>query len=303
MQRLLISGAGGFLGSHLWPRLSPLFHLIGADLPGAKSQHAGEWITLSSPEDLAEVVRRTRPDALVHAAFVNRKPQDWGEGRYLETVVAVNLPLFEVCAKLGIRTLLVSSSAVYGNAEGRASIDESTPRLPISLYGVAKVLQEMLAEYQAAAGGLQLTIARLFNLVGPGQPKGMLLPDWVSQVRQIESGGEPVLRVRHQDTRRDFIDVRDAAEAIARLIEDFRSGEVVNVASGRAVSLREISSFLQTLCSVPYQVSERESTPLGTDITSQQGNTDRLQRQWGWEPRIDWKRSVLDLWESFGPCD
>lgn len=298
MKQLMISGAGGFLAGHLWPRLAGRFRLIGVDLPGVRPRVDGQWLPVAASEDLADAVERTRPDILIHAAFVNRKPDTWSERRYLDEVLAVNGPLFEACADRGVALLLVSSSAVYGNLAGRVCLDEQAPRQPVSLYGVGKALQEMMAEYRAASGGLRLCVARLFNLIGPGQKRGMLLPDWVSQVKRIGLGAEPVLCVRHQNTSRDFIDARDAADALVRLADDFRPGETVNVASGQAVSLREIGAFLKTLTPVDFEIRSSEAEPSGTDISGQRGNAEKLKRHWGWEPAIDWKQSILDLWDT-----
>jgi GDP-4-dehydro-6-deoxy-D-mannose reductase len=250
---------------------------------------------------LARAVEQCRPAFVVHAAFVNRKPVGSSDSAYLEEMVSVNLPLFQACARSATRLLLISSSAVYGltgDDDGRA-IDESCSLSPVSLYGTAKLVQEVLARYLAASAGLQLCIVRLFNICGPGQRPGMLVPDWVKGVAAIARGAEPTLRVLNRSTSRDFVDVRDAARAISLLLADFRAGEVVNVASSCAITLKDLSTALARLCPVPFDVVETAPIPATSDVLAQRGSYAHIHANWGWSPRIDFWQSLRDVWEEW----
>ena len=299
-KKVLVTGAGGFLCRHLCPLLTKEFRVIGADLPDVEPVPGVRWKTVGEDDGIARLVCDVRPDILIHAAFINRKPPDLTDRQYLDKILGVNLPLFEALAGNNGKLLLVSSSAVYGNAEGKVAIDETCPLRPISLYGLAKVFQEMAAQYYSVMG-LEVCIARPFNFSGPGQKQGMLLPDWVSRAWDIANGKASELRIRHRDTSRDFVDVRDAAMAIALMAGDFRSGEVFNVASGQAVSLVKISEELERLCPVPLNIVETEPNPLKTDVPTQRGSFDKIESVYGWRPMIDWQRSLKDLWDSYGP--
>ena len=157
----------------------------------------------------------TRPESIVHAGFVNRRPPSWSEAEYLCRQQAVDSALFAIAADIGARMLLIGSSAVYGDAGRVERINEDCPRQPVSLYGVAKASQEMLADYHAQANGLELVILRLFNLMGPGQQSGMVIPDWVTQAARIAEGETSTLRVFNTYAARDFVDVRDVVRAIS----------------------------------------------------------------------------------------
>ena len=172
----LVTGAGGFLGRHLCPLLTEGYQVLGADLAGVEPPRGVRWETVEEDRGLADLVREIRPGVVVHAAFVNRKPPEWTDLRYLEETLTENVALFETLTEVKGKLLLVSSSAVYGNGQGRERIDETCPRRPISLYGLAKTIQEAAAQFHGALG-LEVEIARLFNLSGPGQKPGMLLPD------------------------------------------------------------------------------------------------------------------------------
>ena len=248
---------------------------------------------------MARLAQEVVPDVVIHAAFVNRKAPNLSDRQYLDKMIAINLPLFETLAGINGKLLLISSSAVYGKAEGKKLIDERCSLHPITLYGLAKVFQETLARYYSVMG-LKVSIARLFNLSGPGQKRGMILPDWVSQAWAVATGKASELEIRHRKANRDFVDVRDATRAIALMARDFKSGEVFNVASGEAVSLVKVSEEIKRLCPAPLKIVERGSKPSETDALTQRGSFHKIEYAYGWRPTIDWRQSLKDLWDSYG---
>jgi len=302
---LLVTGAGGFLGSHLTKELSSHGHrVVGVDFGAPPDSGFTRWIPLAQPTDLSGAVERALTDGAIttvlHCAFVNRKPAGESDEVYLQGAVSRDLPLFRVCAERGVQVVLVSSSAVYGALSfDDRPIREEDPMRPVTLYGVAKAVQELEVSFLAASLGLRVAIARLFNLCGPGQKEGMLIPDWVSRVAAIEAGAEPRLVVRNRATTRDFVDVRDAARALRLMTESFVPGELANVASGTAVSLTDLSDALQALSAVPYDVIETDPVPSGTDPVVHCGSFARLERRYGWRPTISWRQSLGDVWQQY----
>ena len=299
MGMALVTGAGGFLGQHVCALLQEELDVVGADLPGVAPSCDIEWHTVEQGDGLSQLVRDVQPDVVFHTAFVNRKPPDLTNAEYLGGIVAENCVLFETLTHLGARLVLVSSSAVYGEAKGCELIEETCPLQPVSVYGLAKVLQEQLAQFYSAVG-LKVVTARLFNLVGPGQNPGMLLPDWVRQVAAVAKGNGSVLKVRHRLTSRDFVDVRDAARALILLAENCRCDGVFNVASGKAVTLKEVSDELVRICPVPLTVVETEPNPASSDVLLQRGTFRKLASACNWQPAIDWRRSLRDLSDEYG---
>jgi nucleoside-diphosphate-sugar epimerase len=244
------------------------------------------------------------PDLVVDLAFVNRKPADQSEDRYLANAEAVHSQLFDLCARQGIPVLLTSSSAVYGEGSPGESLREHHPRQPISLYGRAKAQQEVLAERAQRETGLKLCIARLFNLLGPGNGMGTVAHDWVSQLAANVPDESCVLTVNNRQTSRDFVDPRDAAVALSllasRLIEDHGTPyEVFNVASGHSLSLRRLERLLKSLCPVPYRLIETQPILPSFDARVQCGDSSAIRQATGWEPLIDWERSVRDIWKQY----
>jgi nucleoside-diphosphate-sugar epimerase len=294
---VLVTGAGGFLGQHLCPLLADNWDVLGVDLPGVESIPTVRWSEVDSPGELAQLVRLNHPTLVIHLAFMNRKTPGSTDGQYLEDILSVNLPFFEAMAKTRSRLLLISSSAVYGNTGRKAVIDETYPLQPVSLYGLAKAYQELAAQYFSGYG-LEVCTVRLFNLCGPGQKRGMLLPDWIAQARAVVRGEAAEFKIKHRRTSRDFVDVRDAAKAVALIALEFKPGEIFNVASGQAVSLMSVSEELQKLCPSPLKIVETEIHSDEEDVLIQCGSFDKINTAYGWHPSINWRQSLKDMWDS-----
>lgn len=304
MPSVIVTGAAGFLGVHLRRQLELNgYEVYGVGLSAQSDRRESHWVTLARAVDLGvEVGRLARErsvELVVHCAFVNRKPAGMTDQAYLEHAIACDLPLFHACACADARILLVSSSAVYGATQKANGLSEGDALKPVTVYGVAKATQELQAQYSAVSVGLQCSVARLFNLCGPGQREGMLIPDWMSRVSAIARGAEPRLFVRNRATARDFVDVRDAARALAVMAASFTPGDVMNVASGHAVSLMELSEELQRLCPVPYEVIETDPVPSGTDSIMHFGSADRIRSCYGWVAEIPFRQSLADAWDQY----
>jgi nucleoside-diphosphate-sugar epimerase len=298
MRSVLITGAGGFLGRYLCLALSNENEVIGVDLEDVQPVPGIVWKQISTGDYLSTLVKQISPDLVVHAAFINRKPAKWSIKRYIDATLDVNLPLFETMADATRRLILISSSAVYGKADGYNVIDEMTPLRPISSYGLAKLFQEEAAQYFSNFG-LEVSIVRLFNLSGPGQQKGMLFPDLVYQACATLSAGIAQLRMKHRKTSRDWVDVRDAARAIALIASDFRPTEVFNVASGKIVSLEQLTQEIEKLCRpVKLEIIETDAKLANTDALTQCGSYGKIAAAYGWQPEISWKNSLGDLWNE-----
>ncbi len=292
----MVTGAGGLLGTELCLQLAPHARVIGVDLPGVKRIADVEWIEVTDGPTLTHAVLDAKPDTVIHGAFRNRKPPDWTEARYVAEAVSNSVALFDAVVAKQSDLLLVSSSAVYGNAGSRNVIDESAPRLPVSAYGRAKAEVEDTA-FRYASNGMKLCIVRLFNLIGPREQPGMMLSDWVRQAVALQNGEGDAIYVRHRRTARDFVDVRDAARALVLLATRFVPGAVLNVASGNAISLMDISEELERIAGEKLSFIETGEVD-GTDVQSQRGSSRKIEAAVGWQPAIPWQKSLAELWAT-----
>jgi len=176
------------------------------------------------------------PDAIIHLGGMTRG--DLGNLLQANVIGTKNILDAGFAANPDCRILVVSSSAVYGYP-GEAPIPESTPLRPLSEYGISKMAQEALALMHHTLNGTHVSIARPFNLAGPGQPESFICGKLVRQVADIEQQKKTALDLLETSSSRDLIDVRDVVRGYWALIShpDFSgkcSGRAFNLGSGNA---------------------------------------------------------------------
>ena len=186
------------------------------------------------------------------------------------------------------RFVFASSAHVYGPGSEN-SVDESFPTMPPNPYAASKLCAEALAR----AAWKDTVILRPFNHTGPGQSDAFVCPRIVRQVARAEAGlAPPVIRVQDLAPRRDLFDVRDMARAYILAAERARAGEVYNVASGRAWSVREIAERLRKESRVPLRIEGPSR-----DASLRVGDASKFRRDTGWKPLIPMERTLQDMLE------
>jgi GDP-4-dehydro-6-deoxy-D-mannose reductase len=290
---LLVTGVGGFVGS----RLARLLVAHGERVSGTFFEEVPppSGVTLYEANLLeaaaiAGAVRAAAPDAVIHLAGLSHVGESWNRmAEYFRVNVLGTENLLAAAA--GRRVVVASSAEVYGAvpeaeqpiAEGRAP----DPRTP---YALTKAAAERLALAQGAV------VARSFNLVGAGQSTRFALPAFASQLAAIARGErEPVLRVGNLTARRDFVHVDDGAHAYRLLAERGRPGEIYNLASGNACSLREALDRLMAISGVRARIEPDPARMRPVDIPLLRGDAGRL-RALGWQPRLGLEEALAELW-------
>lgn len=255
---VLVTGAGGFLGSAVVRRLVDL----GADVRALAGPAAADLVplpagVLTGYGDIEEAALLDRLVAGVACVYHMAGPPSVVESfaqpaRYLRVHAAGTAALVERCAAAGVpRIVYVSSAEVYGAASG--TVSEEHPRAPRSPYGIAKLAAELVLETHAAAGGAQVSILRPFSVYGPGASPRSLLSRLLDGLEQGE------LRVADLRPVRDYCFVADVAGAIvAASAREGPRARAFNVASGRGVSVAELARAL--LCA-----AGRDDVPLRED--------------------------------------
>jgi UDP-glucuronate 4-epimerase len=290
--RVVVTGAAGFVGSHLCDELVARGHeVVGID--GFTRFYARRLKELN-----VSALRRVPTFTLCERNLLDRR----GLARALEGADAVchlagrpgvrggAAVLFEAgnvrtteavmhsAARAGVpRVLLASSSSVYGPAS--QPLREDAPLRPLSPYARSKRRAELVASRLARRHGLELVTLRYFTVYGPRQRPDMAFARFVRAALQ---GGEMPLLGDGRQTR-DFTYVGDAAEATAVALERGRPGAVYNVAGGRPVELAEALSLLGAELGREPELAERP--PDAREPRSTAADLGRARRELGWTPR------------------
>ncbi len=292
--RVLVTGAAGFVGRHLVPRLErDGFDVVATDRD----------LDVVDAAAVAATVAELEPQAVVHLAAQSSVPASWRDPAltYRVNFVGTRAVLEAVAAlRPQARVLLVGSSDAYGTLEsGAPPFTESSPLRPRSPYARSKAAADLLG---ASYAELEVVRMRAFNHAGAGQSDAFVLSSFARQIAEIERGlREPTLRVGNLDSVRDFLDVADVIEAYRLLLRPEVPAAAYNVASGSGRRIGELLARLLERARVrPWiEVDPERLRPRDASV----GDASRLRAATGWRPRVpldasldalleDWRRQV-----------
>jgi NDP-hexose 4-ketoreductase len=275
--RIAVTGAQGLLGRHVTAALlaagaEAVLGLGRSARTDTHYTHGIEWLGSAVPApvpdelaraladgryeyrrvDLADAAavdaaaRAFRPDAVIHtAAALRDAPLD---ELLRSNVLAAHGVVHGFAATSPARIVFTSSGLVYGAARGVVPFAEDGPVEPIDAYGATKRAGEDVARIAAADRGMSLVVARVFNIVGPGLQDRHLPALLAARISAIRRGlAPPELRLGPTDATRDFVDVRDVADALVRLATVTHAPDLVNVGSGRETPVRSVLEMLLEL--------------------------------------------------------
>jgi GDP-4-dehydro-6-deoxy-D-mannose reductase len=282
--KALVTGGGGFCGSHLRRYLEDQgveVHTIGERPARRERHHQVECVTDMGA--LGRAVRLSAPDYIFHLAGVMVSPNPIEFFR-INTQFAVGLLRALTEAGYADRpVLLVGTAAEYGVVSGDdLPISEDLPPRPYDHYGISKLAQT-LEGLAASRDGRRVAIVRPFNLIGPGMSEHLVLRSFASQIAKIAKGEAPsVITVGNIKSSRDFVDVRDAVAVYWKAARNPACyGEILNVCTGRGTAVEDALRTLLEIAGVEAEVRAEASRLKNIDIPAHYGSTAKLTRLLG----------------------
>ena len=284
----LVTGASGFLGRHLLARLDgETVEIVGLGRRPIRGEIAFVQADLLDPAGLSCALRRIAPDVVFHLA--GKTPPADAEALDRSNRVAT-LRLIDALAGLDhpCRLVVAGSAAELGPVVIEdLPVGEEYPAHPDGDYGRSKLAAT------AAALGAGAVVARVFNPIGPGTPPSQALGRFAAILANGEAA--TTLTVGDLSPRRDFIDARDAAEALVALAVGARPG-LYHVGTGESRGIGEGLNALIRLSGRPVRIEVDGSRPPGP--LDSRADIRRIRAEVGWSPRIPFERSVADLWAA-----
>lgn len=308
--RILITGITGFVGSHFADfALERGLEVYGSCRWRSKTEnidHLRDRIALieSDLRDLSSVqnlLETARPDFIVHLAAQSYVAASWhAPAETLNTNVISQVNLLEAIRSHGHaapRFLVIGSSEEYGLVhDDELPVKESNPLRPLSPYAVSKVTQDLMGYQYFKSYGLPIVRARAFNHEGPRRGDVFVTSSFARQIVEMEVGRrEPVLHVGNLDAQRDYTDVRDIVRGYWRLLEAGEPGEVYNLCSGRAWTIRAVLDLLLGEAKVQPDIVADPARLRPADVPVVVGDGTKVHQAVSWEPRIPFEKTLSDL--------
>ncbi len=293
--KILVTGADGFIGSHLTERLVGLGHDVRA-LAQYNSFNSWGWLDDVPCRDAIDVVtgdirdphfcRRIVEgvDTVYHLAALIAIPYSYvAPASYVDTNITGTLNICQAAMDKGVsRVVATSTSEVYGTAQ-YVPIDEAHPLQPQSPYSASKIAADALAMSFHNAFELPLTIARPFNTFGPRQSARAVIPTIIGQI----AAGERVIRLGDVSPTRDFNYVADTCDGLIALANSDRTiGETVNIGSNREISIADTLALVRELMNSDVEfVSEAERLrPANSEVFRLWCDNTKIAALTGWAP-------------------
>jgi len=286
--RVFVTGLSGFTGRHLQSVLESAGYSVCDSEPGGRPD-----FDLTDPVTLDHIVKRTRPDFVIHLAGISFIAHGDAKDFYLvNTVGTTNLlqSLYRNCASLR-RVILASSANVYGNASVEL-VAESTPAAPVNDYACSKLAMEFVA--RTWFDRLPIIITRPFNYTGPGQPHHFVVPKIVDHfarnAQRIELGNLDIVR--------DFSDVRAIVDVYCRLLDGATVGETYNVCSNQGHSLQWIIDCLTQISGHSPCIEVNPDFVRENDVTRLIGSNEKLVRAIGPLRFVNFSETLRAMYEA-----
>ncbi|KRB11064.1 GDP-mannose 4,6-dehydratase [Lysobacter sp. Root690] len=293
-RRLLVTGAGGFVGGHVEAACGD-----GGKLADWTFCAVPSGLDIRDAQAVAEVVAQVRPDAVLHLAaqsFVPRSFEQPQETFDINLGGTLNLLLALRDSSFAGRLVYVSSGDVYGKVpESELPVNEQRQPEPRSPYAVSKIAAEQLCMQWVRTEGLDAVIARPFNHIGPGQDARFVLPALARQIVEVERGERDTIEVGDIDTTRDFTDVRDIVAAYAAMLSGGQTGATYCVASGRERRIRDLLGVMAGLAGVNPDLHQDPSRLRPAEQRRMVGDSALLSAHTGWTPSITLETTLHDI--------
>ncbi|HOC73609.1 MAG TPA: GDP-mannose 4,6-dehydratase [Candidatus Hydrogenedentes bacterium] len=305
MKRVLVTGAAGFIGSHLTDALLARGdEVLGLDefndyydpavkrgnLAGALAQPGFALVEADICDEAAlrAAFERFRPEVVVHlAARAGVRPSLQDPNLYHRVNVIGGQHILDACRDFGPSHLVfASSSSVYGGSTAVPFTEEDPVMRPISPYAATKRMNELQAHVYSHLYGLHVTMLRFFTVYGPRQRPDMAIHKFTRNLLR----GEPIPVFGDGSTRRDYTYIDDIVQGLLGCVDTPLRYEILNLGESRTTTLAELVEMVARHAGRPAVIDRRPVQPGDVEITY--ADISRARRLVGYAPRFDMDEGI-----------
>lgn len=295
MKKALVTGADGFIGSHLTELLLERGYFVRA-LSQYNSFNNWGWLEDVSKGVNLEIVSGDVRDSyfckeivkgvdiIFHLAALIAIPYSYvAPASYIETNISGTMNICQAAKELGnIRVIHTSTSEVYGSAQ-YVPIDEKHPKQPQSPYSASKIGADAIAMSFYYSFNLPVTIARPFNTYGPRQSSRAVIPTIITQI----ASGQRSIKLGDPTPTRDFNFVKDTCKGFIALAESENSvGQEINIASNSEYTIAEIANRISIIMNakIDLETDSQRFRPAKSEVSRLFGDNKKIIELTGWAP-------------------
>lgn len=309
-KKVLITGADGFIGSHLTERLVKEGAKVKA-LSQYNSFNNWGWLEDVDCKDDIEVLCGDVRDAnymreitkgvdmIFHLAALIAIPYSYiAPDSYIDTNIKGTLNVCQAARDNNVsKTIITSTSEVYGTAR-YVPIDENHPKQPQSPYSATKIGADAIAKSFYNAFELPVTIARPFNTYGPRQSARAIIPTIITQI----ASGKKEIKLGDLTPTRDFNYVKDTCSGFVALAKcDKTNGEEINIGSNYEISMRDTLNLIKEIMNsdVEFVTDEQRLRPKNSEVNRLWCDNTKIKELTGFKPEYDIRRGLEETVKWF----
>jgi len=284
MKKILILGASGFSGkhliSHLNSQLPGVYEIHSVDIiihPSIESTTLFHQVDVKDKGELAKIIDSVRPEFIINliGTFNSKNWED-----YYAVNVLITKNLLDAVISLSLkesRILLIGSAAEYGYPKTNPIFENDELR-PVNHYGLSKVMQTQLALYYADIHGVNIFIARTFNVTGEGISTALSIGSFAKQIMSAKNNDTIV--VGNLETERDFLPIEEVVSRYLFLLENGESGTIYNICSGKPKKMIDVVEKMIKESGKTLELIVDSSRFKENDVQSIFGDSSRFNELW-----------------------
>jgi len=287
MKTILITGATGFLGSHIAEELIAQ----GYNVAALKRRSSNlwrcnnfidqiKWIDCDNLSEAEPEIIKCKPDILIHTAWNGVKATDRDNWIEQEKNLSFLVSLLEIVKKTNIKKIIaLGSQAEYGNFEG--SVDENYPCNPTSAYGANKVCTSIMLKSFAELNKIDWYWIRIFSVFGPREEKIWLIPSTINNLLEKKE-----MNLTPCEQKYDYLFTKDFAAGILSVVKnDINISGIYNMSSGQSIMLKDILTYLENKLSPTQKLLQIGASPYRPQqVMHMEGNSDCFFQSFNFQP-------------------